>query len=138
MQGGIGVSRRILPDTVVLLNYVGEVDDEAVFQETILTPCYCVVKDGTKRNPNGKSSANSGKLYIFDAETQAKATDGTPRTFVPYETWKDLDNKSAYWTLSDLGFDYFQKEGCPKLRVTKFSHLVNGSKRMHHFEVDGE
>ena len=139
MLRGIEMSRRrILPDTVTLRNYVGEVDDEAVYQETILTGCYCIVKSGVNHNSFGRKENRSGKLYIFDTDTKAASSTGTARSYVPYDVWITLADKSAYWTLSELGLDYFKKAGAPELRVVKFSHLVNGTKRMHHFEVDGE
>lgn len=131
-------SRRILPDTVVLYNYAGEVNDEAVFQETILTHCYCPINEGADLNMQGRKANNSGSLYIFDAITTAKGSDGSIRTYLPYREWIELDDKSRFWTISDLGYDYFVKHGSEaKLRITGFSHKVNGTRRMHHFEVNG-
>jgi len=58
---------------------------------------------------------------------------------MPYNLWKDADDKEDHWTLSDKGTDYFKKECCAdKLRITAFNHLRQGSHRMWHFEVDGK
>ena len=130
-------SRKILPDVVTLINYAGEVNDEAVYQETILTYCYCPTTEGADLNMQGKKAKKSGILYIFDEKTIAKAADGSIRTYKPYDEWVNLDDKSPYWTVGDLGLDYFEKAGS-RFRITGYAHKVNGTRRMHHFEVKGE
>lgn len=132
-------SLKMLPDTVVLYNYIGEVNDEATYQETVLTRCYCPLNEGADLNLQGKKANNSARLYIFDAKTVARSSEGTARTFLPYHQWKDAADKSAYWTLSDKGTDYILKQGGnTKLRVIGFAHKKNGSRRMWHYEVDAQ
>lgn len=132
-------SLRMLTDTVVLYNYIGEVHDKATYQETILTRCYCPLDEGADLNIQGKKPNDSARLYLFDFRTIAKASDGTPRIYLPYSQWKPASNKSAYWTLSDKGTDYFLKSGSStKLRIVGFSHKKAGTRRMWHFEVDGQ
>ena len=132
-------SNRMLPDVVTLFNYVGEINDKAVYQETTLKHCYCPLNEGADLNRQGKKGKNSARLYIFDRRTIALDELGTKRSYMPYERWKDLDNKSAYWTLSDKGNDYFKKSSSNnRLRIEGFSHKVAGSPRMWHFEVDGK
>ena len=131
---------RMLKDTVTLYNYVGEVNDEAYYQDTILTNCYCPLNEGADLNLQGKKANDSARLYIFDANTIASGADGEERTFLPYETWKALtaSEKSSYWTLSDKGTDYFRKSGSNiRLRIIGFCHKKAGRKRMWHYEVDG-
>lgn len=129
---------RMLNDTVVLYNYIGEVDDEAAYQETTLSYCYCPLNEGADLNLQGKKANDSARLYIFDANTVATAADGTKRTFLPHDEWITSDCKGSYWTLSDKGDDYFKKAGAKtRLRVVGFSHKKAGSRRMWHFEVDG-
>ena len=131
-------SRRMLIDTVVLMNFIGEVDDVAAFQETTLLNCYCPLNEGADLNIQGKKANDSGRLYIFDEKTVALSDNGEPRSFLPYDQWKSLDDKSKYWTISDKGTDYFRKNGSSlKLRITGFAHKKAGSKRMWHYEVDG-
>lgn len=131
-------SRRMLIDTAVLMNYVGEVDDVATYQETTLLHCYCPVNEGADLNMQGKKANDSGRLYIFDEKTVALSEDGTARSFMAYDQWKSLDDKSQHWTISDKGTDYFKKVGSSlKLRITGFAHKKAGSRRMWHYEVDG-
>ena len=129
---------RMLNDDVTLYNYVGEIDDEATYQETTLRNCYCPLNEGADLNLQGRKANDSARLYIFDANTVAVAADGTERTFLPYNEWEALADRSAYWTLSDKGEDYFQKSGSSRrLRIRGFSHKKAGRRRMWHFEVDG-
>lgn len=130
-------SRRFLIDTVVLFNYVGEVNDRATYQETILKRCYCPATEGASINGQGNVANDTGRLYIFDAKTQAVSAEGQVRTFLPFDEWRKLDDKSGHWTLCDKGTDYFRKEGCAhKLRITSFAHKMTGTRRMWHYEVD--
>ena len=131
-------SRRILRDTVSLFNYVGEVNGDATYQETILTVCYCPLNEGADLNMQGRKANDSARLYTFDRQTVATSVSGAKRTYLPHEQWEKEDDKSPYWTLSDEGQDYFKKQGAERqLRVVGFSHKVNGTPRMWHFEVDG-
>lgn len=140
MNGGAKsmANRRVLTDTVVLQNYIGEVNDEAAYQETTLVNCYFPTNEGADLNIQGKKANDSGRLYVFDKCTIAKAQDGTIRTYMPYEQWWKLADKRPYWTLSDKGSDYMKKLGSnTRLRVVGFSHKKAGTRRMWHFEVDG-
>ena len=131
-------NRRILNDVVTLYNYVGEINDEASYQETIINRCYCPLNEGADLNKQGKKASDSAKLYIFDVGSVAVTADGTERSYLSYDEWSKLIDKSAYWTLSDKGNDYYLKDGASnKLRVVAFSRKKAGSKRMWHFEVDG-
>lgn len=131
-------SLRILKDTVVLYNYIGEINDEATYQETVLTRCYCPLNEGADLNIQGKKANDSARLYLFDGKTLAAGNDGRIRTYLPYDEWKNAADKSSYWTLSDKGTDYFKKSvGNTKLRIIGFSHKKAGTRRMWHFEVDG-
>lgn len=129
----------MLPDTVVLANFIGEVRDVATYQITILTHVYCPFGDGSAVDTTGRRKNDSAMLYIFDKRTIATDEDGNQRTYLPYEQWKDLDDKTPYWTLCDGGRDTFRKQGSGKeLYVTGFTHLTAGTARMWHFEVQGQ
>lgn len=129
---------RMLNDTVILYNYIGEINDVATFQETTLSHCYCTMNEGADLNMQGKKANDSARLYIFDANTVATAADGTMRTFLPYADWIKSENKDLYWTLSDKGEDYFKKAGTDNgFRIVGFSHKKAGTRRMWHFEVNG-
>lgn len=131
-------NHRMLEETVVLYNYIGEVDDRAAYQKTILKHSYCVLNEGTSLGSIGHSTKNTGKLYIFDDKTLAQSEEGRTRSFLPYEQWKYTDDKSGFWTLGDNGNDYFQKVGSDaKLRISGFSRKTTGRKIMWHFEVNG-
>ncbi len=132
-------SRRILRDTVVLANYIGEVNDVATFQYTTLKNVYCYSDDGVAVDNNGRRGNDSAHLYIFDTVSIGWDNNGNPRKYLPYELWRALQDKSGFWTLYDGGKDTFYKVGNPEksYRVTSFSKLKNGSPRMWHFEVNG-
>ena len=132
-------SRRILKDTVTLYNYVGEVDDIATYQETILRYCYCQADDGIGHGLHAKNPDETARLYVFDFKTLAESPEGKKRSYLPYDQWKKTEDKTSYWTLSDSGKDFFIKEGVTaKYNITKISHKNTGSRRMWHFEVDAK
>lgn len=55
-------NRRVLTDTVVLQNYIGEVNDEAAYQETTLVNCYFPTNEGADLNIQGKKANDSGTV----------------------------------------------------------------------------
>lgn len=131
-------TRRILPDTVTVFNYVGEVDDAATYQATTIKHCYCPLSEGVQADNRGKRASDRTTLYIFDSASKAYDLEGNQRTYLPYNHWKDLDlnSKKSFWTIGDTGRDYVLKSGCDeKLYFQSFSHHANGSRRMWHFEV---
>lgn len=131
-------TKRLLTDTVVLKNYIGEVDDVATYQEAKFVNCYCVVDEGADLNMQGHKANNRGQLYIFDEKTVALSVKGSIMTYKPYQEWLKLSDKRRFWTISDKGTDYFHKEGTSQtFRIIGFKHKQTGSKRMWHFEVDG-
>lgn len=132
-------SRRILTDTVTLYNYVGEVDDVATYQPTILRYCYCNGNKGVGNSRPAKRPAETARLYLFDFTTVAESPDGVRRSYLPYDEWKKSTVKGAYWTISTSGDDFFVKEGdSARYDITKFSHKDTGTRRMWHFEVDAK
>lgn len=128
---------RMRPDTVILSNYVGEVNNVASYQVTILKGCACVLGIGATASNPGSRSNDGATLYIFDHGTKAASADGTiARTYLPYDEWVRLLDKTPYWTLSDKGKDKIRKIGFdPELKVTKFFRRKKGTRRMWHFEV---
>ena len=128
-------SRRMLPHTVRLFNYIGEVDDVAEYQESIIRFCYCTWIEGAS---SASSPSDSAKLYVFDANSIVTSPGGTRRTFVPPEEWSDCCGKAMHYTFSDNGNDYFQMETGEKFLIRHYRHMKAGSKRMWHFEVEGK
>lgn len=140
MLGGDAVAtRRMLSDTAIISNYIGEVNDTEVTQETVLRYCSCQTADGVILNTKGRAPADTASLYIFDHTTKAFSPDGKPRKYIPFQEWSRLEDKTGFWTISDEGRDRFWnvKDG-RKYLVKSFSHLVAGSRRMHHFEVSAK
>ena len=137
--GGSSVATlRMLPDTVVLANYIGEVRDVAAYQITIMNHVYCPEVEGSAVSTPGRRKNDSAQLYFFDKRSIATDENGNKRTYLPYELWKALEDKTPYWTLCDGGRDTFRKQGSGKeLYVTGFAHYVVGTARMWHFEVFG-
>ena len=70
-------SRRVLPHTVHLFNYIGEVNDEAQFQESVIRFCYCSWNEGSG---SAKAPSDSAKLYVFDANSIIEDAAGNRRT----------------------------------------------------------
>lgn len=131
-------TKRMLIDVVHLFNYVGEINDVATYQETILKNVYCPLNEGTTENKQGRTGKDSATLYIFDMNTKAVSKNGKVRTYLPYEKWIYLDDKSKYWTIGDYGQDYFVKEGHEEeMQINSFSHKTTGTRRMWHMEVKG-
>jgi len=139
-------SRRMLKHTVVLYNYIGEVNDVATYQVTIIEPCCCPSSMGSSQGVNGVDSAT---LYVFDHITKAKSEGGTLRSYIPYDQWLNTEDsaKGNYWTLSDRGTDFFSigsvvrspaQDFAGKFKVADFQRFDTGSKRMWHWEVRGE
>ena len=131
-------SRRVLPDTVVLSNYVGEVNDAATYQETTITHVFCSANEGSAIGNSGRMANDSVSLYIFDRQSVATDSAGNKREYLPYSQWKALADKSGYWTLNDGGRDTFRKVGFEKeYIITGFGNYKVGSPRMWHIEVTG-
>ena len=131
-------SIRMLPDTVVLSNYVGEVNDVATFQETTITHVFCSVDEGSAIGNTGRKADDSVSLFIFDRRSVATDSAGNMREYLPYNQWKALSDKSGYWTLNDGGRDTFKKVGSDKeYTITDFGKYKIGSPRMWHTEVNG-
>lgn len=128
-------SRKILQHTVKLLNYLGEVEDEARYQVTVISNCYCPLLLGTTLSSQGRNGNDSARLYAFDAGTKFRNEDGQDVSYIPYSEWKHLEQKDGYWTISDDGNDYILA-GEARLRITQAVHRKNGGRRMWHWEVD--
>lgn len=139
-------SRRMLNHSVVLYNYVGEINDEASYQATIIDYCFCPSISGSSQGVNSNDSAT---LYVFDAKSIAKSPAGEVRSYLPYDVWLSLSTaeKAKYWTLSDRFTDYFHKGSevidvrqpvSSKFRIARFQRFDSGTKRMWHWEVFGE
>lgn len=139
LGGHIVAGRRMLPDEVVLANYLGEVDDVSTYQFTTIKPVYCYSGDGSSTDNTGRRKNDSATLFIFDKASKAYDSDGNVREYIDHTLWKALPDKSGFWTLDDGGRDYFRKIGIPdrEYRITSFQKLKAGSPRMWHFEVTG-
>lgn len=126
----------MLPHTVHLFNYIGEVNDEAQYQESIIHFCFCMMNEGSG---SAKSPSDSAKLYIFDANSVIESLNGSPRTYVSPDKWKKMCcDRSNHFTISDDGMDYFQKDDGEQFLIKSVSHKVAGTRRMWHFEVVGK
>ena len=135
-------SPRMLPDTVFLFNYIGEVDDVATYQKAIISRCYCPMDRGSTPTGRGTAPSNRVALYIFDRGSRVTDENGNTLVYVPFEDWDKKANKAGFWTLRNgPSRDYFIKAGRiqdPKpASITGFAHLTGGTPRMWHFEVQG-
>lgn len=127
-------TKRVLRDSVRLYNYIGEICDNPLYQESIIYHCYCPVQSSSVP---GTTPTDTATLYLFDANTVIESVDGVRRTFVPPCEWEKCD-KSKHFTLTDNGKDYFRKGSSKEFVIRSVSHKVAGSRRMWHFEVIGK
>ena len=137
-------SKRMCPQTVVLHNYVGEVNGRATYAVTYLHNVKCIAYRGVSSPAQGRGEANTSKLYIFDDILYAANENNREVQYMLYEDWKQLEDKSGYWTLNPEGDDFYyetkEDHVTPygrKFKVKGFKRLDQGSPRMVHFEVDG-
>lgn len=139
-------SRNMLPDTVTLYNYAGEINDVATYEKTIIEHVRCAVTKTTDLDKQGKKVGDFARLYIFDKASSAKSEDGNEKAYMPYDDWLEADNKAAYWTLGD-GEDFFVAGRCEEsippnqgnvFRIRSGKHLHAGSRRMWHWHIEGK
>lgn len=142
-------SRRMLPDTVTLFNYIGEADMVAEYSVTIFNNVFCDTSYGDKASIQGGVPNNAARLYIFDMQSCAYSVDGKRKTFVPFSEWEKLTDKSLYWTIREDNKDYFAVgkhcvsllkqgfAGTQPFSIMKARHYNIGTPRMRHWEIDG-
>lgn len=139
-------NRRMLNHTVVVYNYIGEINDVATYQPTVISQCCCPSVNGTTQ---GLKPNNTATLYVFDVNSKVTSPDGAVRRFIPYDEWLITPDakKSKYWTLSDRGTDFFTKgrvvhsvrdDVADKFKIVSVQRFEAGSKRMWHWEVVGK
>lgn len=125
------------PQSVELHNYVGEVNGKATYAVYLLHNVRNVAYRGVSFSMQGRGEADTAKLYIFDDILFATDEKGKEAQYMPHEEWKKLSDKSGYWTLSPEGKDFYYSDA-GKFKVTGFKRCAVGSRRMVHFEVNGE
>lgn len=156
-------TKRMCQQTVMLYNYVGEVNGRATYVVTYLHNVKCIVYRGASPSSQGRGENDTARLYIFDDILIATNEKGEEVQYKPHEEWSLLENKSGYWTLNHDGDDFFydceeqehtvvgeavagnffagQGIAAPhhgrKFKVIGFKRLDYGSRRIQHFEVDG-
>lgn len=129
--------QSMLPHTVHLFNFVGEVNDTATYQEAVIRNCCCQGKDGVGTSGSGKKTNDNVTLYIFKRDSLVKSPEGKDLTYIHFDKWVKLADKTGFWTINPNDKDYFILEGhAEHLKVKSFQDLEMGSKRMWHFEVE--
>lgn len=139
-------SKRMCPQTVTMYNYAGEVNDKASYVKTYLHHVKCIVYRGADSSIQGRGETDASKLYIFDDILFAADSSGHEVQYISPEEWQRLSDKTGYWTMSTDGDDFYVDGECPedyprkekKFRIAGIKRLDQGSRRMVHFEVDGE
>lgn len=157
-------SKRMCTQSVMLCNYVGEVDGVATYNKTYLHNVKCIIYHGVSTSKQGRGDNDTSKLYIFDDILFAANEAGEEVQYLPYEEWLRLSDKSGYWTLNPNGDDFYYDvnenkdtisgeteagtafagqglsyfSNITKFRIVGFKRLDQGSRRLVHFEVDGE
>lgn len=140
-------SRRMLPDTVTLYNYIGEKEMVAQYSVTVLSNVFCDTDYGATASQQGKSPQDSARLYVFDSKVRAVSADGAVKQFLPFDEWQKIDNKNEFWTFNEDGNDFFvegisncktpRENAKPAYAITKAHYFKKGTSRMWHWEIDG-
>lgn len=132
-------------DTVTIYNYVGEVNDEATFQLTVLRGVHVNYVKGVTRTINGDTVTDKISLLVFHKDFERQ------KPYMPYKAWLALEDKSPYWTLSPkdkivLGesayaIPYGTIKGLESVyecfEITNIAPYTKGSKSLWHIEVGG-
>lgn len=131
--------KTMLPHTVYLGNYIGEINDEATYQIAVIQRCYCPLEEGTTSSGGGKKKQDAAKLYIFQCRSSVTDTDGLPLSYLPHAEWDALTDKTGFWTIHPNGRDFFQRDDLDdRVIIQSFAYRNGGSPRMWHFEVTGK
>lgn len=140
-------SKRMLPHTITLFNFVDEIDFKPVYEITILKNVMCNIRQGIAPSTRDRNPNDSADLYIFDKNVEATDINGNPKVFMPLEQWNNCEDKGSYWTISTEGRDMFAKgiyldkvdptEISEATEINSALHLDAGSTRMWHWEING-
>lgn len=129
----------LLPHTVFIGNFAGEVNDEATYQLAIVNHCYCPLEEGTTSSAGGKKQQDSAKLYVFECRSVVTDLSGSPMTYLPHAEWDARPDKTGFWTINPNGKDFFQRDDlADRVIIQSFAHRNGGTRRMRHFEVTGK
>ena len=131
--------KNMIPHTVHLFNYVGEVNDVAKYQEVVIKRCYCNISEGVGTSSSGKKTNDAVKLYIFKRDSIVLSSAGSPVRYIPIDKWEELKAKTGYWTINPNDKDYFVLDGRKeRFKVKSVADNEVGSHRMWHYEVSGK
>lgn len=135
----------ILNKTITLFNYAGEKEKEAVYKKTVLSHVYFFVQKGANESTQGKKSNDNARLYIFHHRSKAYSENGCLKNFMIHSEWENSIVQDLYWTLSCSSKDYFVLGECPNkippvdaFKIISVNEKVAGTRRMHHWEIDGK
>lgn len=141
------LSKKILNKTITLFNYLGENSNgEAKYSVTYISKVAIEKTTGTRRQEYSSVADDKAVLFIFDKHSFAYDKYGYPKAYLPYEEWKESNSKEAFWTVREEKKDFWvegivrddePKKKFNSLRIQRAVHYDEGSKRMHHWEIDG-
>lgn len=154
-------SRRVLPHTVTLYNYLGEDSDgQASYVTTVLRGVNAQVIRGTSRTGGNAATggqetpADSLKVFFFIHRSHAESVGGRRKKSVKPEAWVDgfpNRNPADAWTFREdgrdimtLGQDEPMKDRKPppgkdwfKVRAVH-DHARIGSPSVRHYMIEGK
>lgn len=140
-------SKKMLPDTVTLYNYIGESDMIAQYSITVLTNVFCDTGYGASATQQGKAPQDTARLFIFDGKVRAESIGGAKKQFLPFDEWEKSNSKKDFWTLNESEKDFFvegiseyptpQENHKTAYAISKAHYYKKGTSRMWHWEIDG-
>lgn len=136
-------SHRMMPHTITLFNYVGEVNGEATFNKTIIRGVMIDENFGARQSMQGLSADDTAALYIFDVNASAESEEGFEREYLSHAEWQENEAKSMYWTLCEKDYfvmgetDVSVPYDIKSFKINHYQRYDMGTRKMRHFEVYG-
>ncbi len=139
-------SKRVLNKTITLFNFLGEDQfGQAQYSVTYLENVAVEKIAGAKRSSYSSISDDSVVLYVFPNSLLSYDKNGYKKAFMPYKLWKESNSKEAFWTFRENQKDFFingvyrdgdAKKNYEAFKIQKVAYFDEGTRRMHHWEIN--
>lgn len=143
------MTKRMLPHTAVLYQFIGEVNKTATYNAVLLTHVKHERKHGVNLTDNSARDEdiiyyNSGKNNT--GISKAKDVNGSPLFLIPHDEWRELEDKADCFSFSDEGTDYITigdtiyddiENVYGKFKIESAQLLEAGNPRNWHYKIIG-